>query len=101
MMPNDFQYNRIAFSNESNAFNGAVESPLQILLLPRYERGFYGDLVAYTHYIDIDPTAAFDLLEDQWFFRVYVQDEQNPVMEIPNDNGIYYIKDYMSFRWAD
>ncbi len=101
MMPKDFEYNRIAFSAEANSFNGAQTLPLQIMISPRYERGFYGDLVAYTHYIDINPEVDFDLQQEQWFFRVYVQDEQNPLMEIPNDNGIYYIKDYMSFRWSE
>lgn len=101
MLPKDFQYNKIAYASEANGFGGPQEYPLQILTTPRYERGFYGDLVAYTHYIDINPEADFDLLQEQWFFRVYVQDEQNPLMEIPNDNGIYYIKDYMSFRWSE
>jgi hypothetical protein len=98
--PQELQYNRIAFSIYPNE-TGAQEIPLQILASPRYERGFYGELVAYTHYIDINPATDFDHEEDQWFFRVYVQDDQNPVTEIPTDNGIYYIKNYMSFRWAE
>ena len=101
MMPADFQYNRIAFSGDANGFDTVVDFPLQILGAPRIERGFYGDLVPYSHYIDINPALDFDPKEAQWFFRVYVQDDQNPIMEIPNDNGIYYIKDYMSFRWAE
>jgi hypothetical protein len=80
---------------------GAEEHALQILPSPRFERGFYGDIVAYTHYIDIHPDEDFDALQQQWFFRVYVQDDQNPVTEIPTDNGIYYIKRYMSFRWEE
>ena len=101
MMPADFQYNRIAFSGDANGFDTVADFPLQILGAPRIERGFYGDLVPYSHYIDINPALDFDPKEAQWFFRVYVQDDQNPIMEIPNDNGIYYIKDYMSFRWAE
>ncbi len=101
MLPKDFQYNRIAYASEANSFGGSLDFPLQILGTPRYERGFYGDIVAYTHFIDINPAADFDLEQEQWYYRVYVQDEQNPLMEIPNDNGIYYIKDYMSFRWTE
>lgn len=100
LQPEELQYNRVAFSIYPDE-SGAQELPLQILASPRYERGFYGDLVAYTHYLDIIPVTDFDHEEDQWFFRVYVQDDQNPVTEIPTDYGIYYIKNYMSFRWAE
>jgi len=100
LQPQELQYNRIIFSTNPDV-KGAQELPLQILASPRYERGFYGEIVAYTHYIDINPEADFDHNEEQWFFRVYVQDDQNPVTEIPTDNGIYYIKSYMSFQWAE
>lgn len=98
--PQEFQYNRIIFSSNPNEPSGALELPLNILGSPRYERGFYGDVVAYTHYIDINPAMDFEQEVPQWFFRVYVQDTQNPVTEIPTDNGIYYIKSYMSFTWS-
>ena len=101
IMPAAFQFNKIAFSNNANDFSSAVQQPLQILASPRNERGFYGDVVAYTHYIDIDPAADFDANQEQWYFRVYVQDLQNPVTEIPTDDGIFYIKSYMSFRWEE
>ncbi len=101
LMPDQLQYNRISFSDNANAFGGATQNVLQLLPTPRMERGFYGNVVAYTHYIDIDPAAEFDAGQEQWYFRVYVQDQQNPVTEIPTDNGIYYIKSYMSFRWAE
>jgi hypothetical protein len=101
LMPTELQYNRIVFSPNAEDVTGTTELALQILPTPRVERGFYGEYVPYTHYIDINPAADFDLLQAQWFFRVYVQDDQNPVTEIPTDNGIYYIKRYMSFRWAE
>ena len=101
LMPDQLQYNRISFSDNANAFSGAEQKVLQLLATPRMERGFYGNIVAYTHYIDIDPATSFDAGQEQWYFRVYVQDQQNPVTEIPTDNGIYYIKSYMSFRWAE
>jgi hypothetical protein len=99
--PLEFQYNRIAFTSNADNVTGQVQQQLQILSTPVYERGFYGDIVAYTHYIDLQPSTAFDQQQQQWYFRVYVQDDQNPVTEIPTDNGIYYIKRYMSFRWAE
>jgi len=101
LQPDQLTYNQIAFSEDANSFDGAEQRPLQILTTPRNERGFYGNVVAYTHYIDINPAAEFNLQQEQWYFRVYVQDAQNPVTEIPTNNGIYYIKSYMSFRWAE
>jgi hypothetical protein len=101
MMPDAFQYNKIVFTINPDDTGGASERPLQILATPRVERGFYQTFVSYTHYIDISPSTEFDLNQEQWFFRVYVQDQQNPVTEIPTDNGIFYIKSYMSFRWAE
>jgi hypothetical protein len=101
LQPQELQYNRIVFSANAEDASGQPEQPLQLLPTPRYERGFYGDIVAYTHYIDIHPNADFEFNQEQWFFRVYVQDDQNPVTEIPTDDGIYYIKRYMSFRWAE
>ncbi|HLF64798.1 MAG TPA: hypothetical protein VI603_13635 [Saprospiraceae bacterium] len=101
LMPEELQYNRIAFSTNPNAFDGSEEQELHILASPRIERGFYAEFVSYTHYIDINPMTEFDPEQEQWYFRVYVQDDQNPVTEIPTDNGIFYIKSYMSFRWAE
>jgi hypothetical protein len=101
LMPEELQYNRIKFSANADDVSGAQERILSKLMNPRYERGFFGDIVAYTHFIDINPSTDFDFGQQQWFFRVYVQDDQNPVTEIPTDNGIYYIKRYMSFRWAE
>ena len=99
--PTELQYNKIAFSDNPNDNTGAAELPLEILSTPRLERGFYGLTVEYTHYIDINPLTQFDTEQEQWYFRVYVQDDENPVTEIPTDNGIYYIKSYMSFRWEE
>jgi hypothetical protein len=101
LQPDELIYNRIAFSDNANSFEGTAEKQLQILNTPRHERGFYGSIVAYTHYIDMNPSVDFDPQQEQWYFRVYVQDDQNPVTEIPTNNGIYYIKSYMSFRWAE
>ena len=101
LMPQELLYNKIAFTDNANAVDSSTQLSLQLLPAARYERGFYGSVVAYTHYIDINPSTDFDQQQAQWFFRVYVQDDQNPVTEIPTDNGIFYIKSYMSFRWEE
>lgn len=101
MDPADLSYNRITFSANPDDFAGAAERQLQILDTPRMERGFFGTIVPFTHYIDINPSAEFTTGLTQWYFRVYVQDQTHPITEIPTDNGIFYIKRYMSFRWAE
>ena len=100
--PEDFTYNQVAFSTIPDNFHDsvAIKLPLEVLSTPLKERGFYGDQVDYTHRVNIDPMSILDPAVDQWYFRVYVQDDKNPVTEIPTDNGIFYIKSYMSFQWS-
>jgi hypothetical protein len=97
----DLTYNKIGFSDNPNNFDSIPLLDLQILQTPLVERGFYGDDVLYTHKISINPNSDIDPNKDLWYFRVYIQDDVNPVTEIPTDNGIYYIKNYMSFEKID
>ena len=97
----DFAYNKAAFSAVPNDFDSLARYDLQILSSPLAERGFYGDIVDYTHKVDLRPLELLDTEQEQWYFRVYVQDDQNPVTEIPTDNGIFYIKSYCSFRYVE
>ena len=99
MNSEELNYNKIAFSSNPNDFSTADLWDLEIMASPRYERGFYGEIERYTHRIKIDPMTDLDPAYTQWYFRVYVQDNVNPITEIPTDNGIYYIKSYMSFKW--
>ena len=102
MDPRQFTYNQIAFSSRPDVFDStAVIYPLEVLSVPRKERGFYGNEVEYTHRVTIDTLSSMDVSQGQWYFRVYVQDDKNPVTEIPTDNGIFYIKSYMSFQWGE
>lgn len=97
--PRQFTFNRIAFSSSPSEFDSlALELPLEILGQSERYRGFYGDEVEYTHRVVIDSLNFFNNEVNQWYFRVYVQDDRNPVTEIPTDNGIFYIKSYMSFQ---
>jgi hypothetical protein len=74
---------------------------LDVMPVSRSERGFYGKLVDYTHRVVFNPQIDLDPTAGQWYFRVYVQDDQNDVTEIPTDNGIYYVKSYMSYVWQE
>lgn len=100
--PGDLTYNKIAFSTNPNVFDSTqVVMDLEIMSSTRAERGFYGDIVDYTHRVQFDPQVDLDPDEEQWYFRVYVQDDENDVTEIPTDNGIFYVKSYMSYIWQD
>lgn len=99
--PSDFSYNKIAFSKNPNVFDSTqVIMDLQ-LTTPRFERGFYGKEVEYTHVVHLNPQVDLNPNDEQVYFRVYVQDDQNDVTEIPTDSGIFYVKSYMSYTWQD
>ena len=101
-LPSDrLTYNRVAFSSNPNDFDSVAVRSLEILTNPIIQRGFYGQHVSYTHRVTIEPVADFDTNIEQWYFRVYVKDDQNPITEIPTNEGIYYVKSYMSFRWGE
>ena len=97
----DFTYNKIAFSPDPERFDSASIYPLTIMGSSVSGYSLYGDPIPYTHKFDLQQATDLDSTINQWYFRVYVQDEQNPVTEIPTINGIYYIKKYMSFKWTD
>jgi hypothetical protein len=41
----------------------------------------------------------FDTLVEQWFFRINASIDNYPSTTIPNEEGIFYLKNYMSFVW--
>ena len=94
----DLTYNKIAFSENPNNFDSTEMYSMEILPIPLVEEGFYGEDVMYTHKVTINPNGDLDPDVILWFFRVYVQDDMNPVTEIPTNDGIYYVKNYMSFE---
>lgn len=99
--PRQFRNNELAFSSSPEGFDStAIKLPLEIISTPHRERGFYGEIVDYTHRAELDLNMLTDPSQTQCYFRVYVQDDQNPITEIPTDNGIFYIKSYMSFQWT-
>ncbi len=101
MNPALFTHNRIAFAPEVNAFGQAEVSGMEVLATPLQERGFYGSIVPYTHHIQVEPAKLMDGSGQKTYFRVSVKDQHNPVTEIPNDNGMFYIKQYLSLEWVD
>ncbi|MDX1685610.1 MAG: hypothetical protein R3275_10255 [Saprospiraceae bacterium] len=102
LRPDELTYNKIIFSPDYNFPDSTnIEMSLDVGPMLKIERGFYGDEAEYTHKVDINPPMDLDMDVEQWYFRVYVQDDQNDVTEIPTDNGIFYVKNYMSFIWRN
>ena len=99
MESKNLTHNKIRFANTRDAFDVTDDLSLTILSSPVFERGFYGETVAYTHKIDFNPGADLGTTTGQWYFRVYVQDNQNPVTELPTNDAIFHVKEYMSFKW--
>ena len=99
MDPKDFLSTQISFSSDPNDFSSKQKFDLNLMSSPIKEFGFRGSEVDYTYMITVDPKVQLDSAQSPWYFRVYVQDLQNPVTEIPTDKGIYYVKEYMSYEW--
>lgn len=102
MDPRQFTHNKVLFSSNPDVFadSTSIELTMELMPTPISERGFYGTEVNYTHKVDIELDSTLSKTIPQWYFRVYVKDEKNPITEIPTDNGIFYIKSYMSFQWT-
>jgi hypothetical protein len=98
--PLQFGHNKIAFATEINEFPSTVEFDLQKLSTPFNYIGYHGVQVRYTHKITINPESLLSN-KDKLFFRTYVSEGSNPVIEIPNEYGIFYLKTYMSISVVD
>lgn len=95
-LPQNLTVNQIRFANGPDAFAGKSPQTLEVLATPVTYQGYYGPQVQYTHKIVINPQQMAKL-DETVYFRIYVQDNVNPVTEIPTDAGAYYIKNYFSF----
>ena len=99
--PQEFKGNELAFGYEDDeGFHKSTSVVMEILNSPLSQYGLYGTLVDYTHKVELD-LAALLLVEDEYFMRVSVQDGTHPITEIPVNNGLYHIKEYMSFHRTD
>ena len=93
----DLTNNKIRFSLVRDDFISAPEQPLQIISSPLTEVGYLGTPVPYYHKIVINNPASYGPAGTIVYFRIYVQDSQNPITEIPKNGSYDYIKKYFSF----
>lgn len=95
--PTGLTGNTIKFATTPDGFDNASEKELEVLSTPIQRAGFNGEQVSYHHKITLTPSELGNTRETI-FFRVYVQDQENPMVEIPADGGASHIKEYFSMR---
>ena len=94
-------HNRFRFSADFNGFEEVNGFDMELRHQAEWERGMYGEEIPYFHRIEIPyETLAADSSQ-QLFFRAYVKDIYNPITEIPTNEGVYAIKEYMSILLLD
>lgn len=99
--PSQLEHNRIRFSTNFNGFENADEFQLELLQQTVWERGIYGEVIPYHHRIEVPVESMNPDSAQHLFFRAYVKDQLNPITEIPTNEGIYAIKEFMSIRFMD
>jgi len=94
---NQFLGNTIRFSTSANSFSGSNPQPLSIAPAPLNALGYFGANVDYWHSIQFDP-YQFGSLNEEVFFRAEIGDGDNPLLEIPGNGSLAYIKSYFSYK---
>lgn len=84
-------HNKVKFSLNLNAFDGAPTNSLSIMP-PLTEAGYFGTPVQYTHRIQFNVSSypAGTVL----FARSYIRDNGLDIIELPNEGSANYIKGY-------
>lgn len=96
--PEFFTNNELAFGNGNvDEFQEVISIEMEVMPWPIFQFGLYGILTQFTHRVEID-LNGLQLLEDSYYMRARVQDGTQPITEIPANDGLYFIKEYMSFH---
>lgn len=98
--PENFSVNECVLGYQGEEFVPELTLEMDIMETPIGEYGLYGEAIPFTHKIELN-VSDLSFTNDHIFIRVNVQDEPGPTTEIPSDNGLYYIKEYMSFIRTD
>jgi len=94
--PESFITNELILGYGIDEFTEDISMTMEILNNPIGEYGLYGEAILFTHQVELD-FENLGLTDDHVFMRVKVQESSRPLIEIPTDEGLYYIKEYMSF----
>lgn len=94
----DLTENKIYFSQDINNFDSAVEMDLSIMGTPILHRGLDATETEYVHRLIFNPREVLGSDSTTWYMRTKVGIPGKAVHELPNDQGILFIKKYMSFE---
>ncbi|MEC9209723.1 MAG: hypothetical protein VX762_04780 [Bacteroidota bacterium] len=92
----ELTYNKIKFSKNIVNFNAQPSYPLEIISPPIIETGFYQsttDNFYHKYTLDMSSYNSGDIV----FMKIYVQDNVNPVTEIPSNGAEYEIIKHFTF----
>lgn len=89
----------IRLSSKMNDFEGEVSYELDLLDVPLFGRGLYGDVEEYYLRYSIWPPDFFGG-EDQLYLRLYIKEPDQSITEIPTNEASYDIKSYLSLLFS-
>ena len=96
LISNELSYNKIKFSTNLFNFENKPEFPLEVIMPPKNETGFYvstTDDFYHKYTLDMSTFTTGDIV----FIKIYVKDDVNPVTEIPSNGSDYNIVKHFTF----
>ena len=93
---NELSYNKIKFSTNLFNFENSPEFPLEVIMPPKNETGYYvsaTDDFYHKYTLDMSTFTIGDIV----FIKIYVKDDVNPVTEIPSSGSDYNIVKHFTF----
>jgi hypothetical protein len=94
--PSELTYNKIKLSTDLFSFTAQTEYPLEIISPPIVESGYYINTVDNFYHkftLNMNTYETGDVV----FIKIYLQDDTNPVTEIPSNGSAYAIIKHFSF----
>mgnify|MGYP006080949843 CR=1 FL=1 len=93
---NELSYNKIKFSTNLFNFENQPEFPLEVIVPPKNETGYYlGTTDDFYHKYTLDMLTYNS--GDIVFIKIYVKDDINQVTEIPSNGSDYNIVKHFTF----
>ena len=91
---NQLTYNKVKFSTSLFNFNSLISHDLNVLSNPISQIGFYSSNEDYFHKYNFDLSSYNP--GDVIYLKIYVQDNVNPITEIPNNGSPFVLIKHFS-----
>ena len=92
----ELTYNKVKFSKNLFNFSSQPSYPLEVITPPKIETGFYQsttDEFYHKYTLNMSSYGSGDVV----FIKIYLQDNVNPVTEIPSNGSEYQIVKHFTF----